>query len=412
MLNASGIRELAYIVKIDNISPINGADRVELAHVGGWRIMVRKNQFKIGDFAIYFEIDSKVPEIEPFMFLEPKHFKIKTQKYFRGSVISQGLLMSIDDFTSLENPPSWAISIKESISAGKDVEHEGLTEVIGVTYAVDEDNKRKASSVDKYKKMSQRKPNIFKQSWARWMMKREWGRKVMFFFFGKKKDKATGFPTHFPFVKKSDEERIENMTWILEDKSPWIETTKIDGTSCTYILERKKFNRREYFVCSRNVRQLTPDQKSYHDDNVYWEIENKYHIRAFLEVMLREHPHWSYVALQGEGAGVSSSGAKIQGDPHKFGELRFFAYNFIDPMNGRWNSIRAMKLLARYDIDWVPIVSGNYILPDDIEEFKLHADGLCEAPGASGAREGYVYRSLDGKRSFKNVSRKYLLKHS
>ena len=65
-----------------------------------------------------------------------------------------------------------------------------LTEKLGkITYAEAEDNKRKANSVDKYKKMAQRRPNIFKKPWARWMMKREWGRRVMFFFFGKKKDK-------------------------------------------------------------------------------------------------------------------------------------------------------------------------------------------------------------------------------
>lgn len=408
MLNANGERELAYIVKVDAIYPLPGYDRVESAAVGGWRVVVKKGQFQPGDYAIYFEIDSKVPAQEPFMFLEPKKFKVKTQKMCKS--ISQGLLMAVEDFTALEDAPAWAIGMADRIAAGKDVDHEGLTEVIGVTYAVEEDNKRKAASIDKYKKMAQRRPNIFKKRWAKWMMRREWGKKVMFFFFGKKKDKATGFPTHFPYIKRSDEERIENMVWILEDKSPWIETVKIDGTSCTYILERKKRNKFEYYVLSRNVRQLTPEQKSYHADNVYWEIEYKYHIKNFLEDMLKIHPDWNYVAIQGEGAGVSSSGAKIQEDPHKFGELRFFAYNFIDPIKGRWNSIEAKNLVKNYGIEWVPITCENYILPDDIEEFKLHADGLCEAQGASGAREGFVYRDLEGKRSFKNVSRKYLLK--
>lgn len=398
------------MVKIDSISPLPGYDRVESAVVGGWKIIIRKDKFKPGDYAIFFEIDSKVPAEEPFLFLEPRKFKIKTQKMCKS--ISQGLLMSIEDFTSLENPPAWAISMKERIAEGKDVEHEGLTEVIGVTYAVDEDNKRKAAPVDKYKQMAQRKPNIFKKPWARWLMKREWGRKFMFALFGRKKDRKNGFPTHFPYIRRSDEERIENMPFILEDKSPWIETTKIDGTSCTYILERKRFNKREYYVCSRNVRQLTPDQKSYYEDNIYWEVENKYHIRDFLEDMLKKHPDWEYVAVQGEGAGVSSSGVKIQGDPHQFGELRFFAYNFIDSVKGRWNSVAAKELLQEYKIDWVPIVCENYILPDDMEEFKLHADGPCEASGASGAREGYVYRDTQGQRSFKNVSRQYLLRHS
>ena len=80
MLDKNNIRQLAYVVIIDNILPIEGADRVEQAVVGGWRIMTRKGQFKPGDPAIYFEIDSKVPEAEPFKFLESKHYKVKTQK--------------------------------------------------------------------------------------------------------------------------------------------------------------------------------------------------------------------------------------------------------------------------------------------------------------------------------------------
>ena len=62
-------------------------------------------------------------------------------------------------------------------------------------------------------------------------------------------------------------------------------------------------------------------------------------------------------------------------------------------------------------IPWVPIISTNYVLPDTMEELKLQADGQCDIPGSSGMREGFVYRSLDGQLSFKNVSRQYLLKH-
>ena len=53
MLNKEGQRELAYIVKIDAIEPIEGSDNCEAAVVGGWRIMVRKETFKAGDYAVY-----------------------------------------------------------------------------------------------------------------------------------------------------------------------------------------------------------------------------------------------------------------------------------------------------------------------------------------------------------------------
>ena len=70
-------------------------------------------------------------------------------------------------------------------------------------------------------------------------MKRGWGRKIMFFFFGKKKDNPRSFPTHFPGVSKTDQERVENMPWVLKDKTPFIVTQKCDGSSGTFILERK-----------------------------------------------------------------------------------------------------------------------------------------------------------------------------
>lgn len=421
MLNKAGERELAYLVKIDGIEPIIGSDNCECAIIGGWHIMVRKGQFNIGDPAIYFEIDSKVPaDRECFAFLEKRKYKVKTQKFTfggKGNFISQGLLMHPSDF-------GWEIQVDGSIWIPDDGDHgrhyvddesRFLTKILGVTYADDEDNQRKAKAIDpnaKYLSMKARHKKFFSNKFVKKMWKYPWFRKLCFFFMGKKKDKPRGFPTKFPFVHKSDEERIENCSWYLNDQEhTWIKTVKIDGTSSLYVLERLPRDKREYYVCSRNVRQADEKQETYHGENVYWSVEFKYHIRDFLEAMLKEHPDWSYVAVQGETAGVGETGAKIQGDPHQFGELRFFAYNFIDPVKGRWNSIEARDLLTKYGIEFVPIVNENYILPNDLNTFKLEADGDCEAPGAHGLREGYVYRRTDDCNiSFKNVSNKYLLK--
>ena len=411
MLNAKGERELAYVVKVDNITPIEGADRVELAHIGGWQIMVRKGQFKVGDYAIYFEIDSKVPEVEPFMFLEPKHFKIKTQKYFKGTVLSQGLLMSIDDFLAGKDQPSWAISLKSRAIQGIDIEHEALTEVIGVVYAETEDNKRKANPADKYKKMAQRKPNVFKKPWARWMMKRNWGRKIMFLLFGRKRDKNTGFPTQFPFIKKTDQERVENMVWVLNDKTPFIKTQKCDGSSGTFILERIRKNKFEFYVCSRNVRQLKPDQKCFYDENYYWNVALKYDIENKLKDYLINHPELKYVCWQGEVCGPG-----IQKNPHNLKETHLFCFHMIDNNIGKYDIRRAKKIWDAYNMESVPIICENYIMPDDFEAFKLDAEGFYDASCCEGnttcAREGFVYyKTTDPNFSFKNVSREYLLNH-
>ena len=52
-------RELAYIVAIDEIKPILNYNRVEHARVGGWWVIVKKDQFQVGDLAIYIEVDPK-----------------------------------------------------------------------------------------------------------------------------------------------------------------------------------------------------------------------------------------------------------------------------------------------------------------------------------------------------------------
>lgn len=223
MLNKDSQRELAYVVLIDDIKPIEGADRVETAIVGGWRIMVRKDQFKPGDPAIYFEIDSKVPETEPFKFMESKGYKVKTQKYFKGTVISQGLLMSAEDF-------GWHIAqcreykyktpyIVDNNSHTHHVEDESrfLTKQLGVTYYDPEDNKRKATPISY---------SADKHRWIwKWLMKRSWGRWLL----GKLGLQGSHKSQWPAWVKRSDEERIQNMPWILEDKEPWIVTEKVDG---------------------------------------------------------------------------------------------------------------------------------------------------------------------------------------
>lgn len=404
-------RELCYLVTVDKIEEIPGRDFTECAVIGGWRTLVRKGVFKPGDLGIYIEIDSKTPETAPFEFLSKYHYKVKTQKF--KQFYSQGLLMHPSDFgwEVVEGQHNNVLKDDKGMFHRVDEESRFLTKQLGITYAVADDNKRKAPSADKYKKMAQRHPDLFKKNWARWMMKREWGKKVMFFFFGKAKDKKTGFPTHFPYVQKTDQERCENMQWVLEDKTPFIVTQKCDGSSGTYILERKLFGRFEFYVCSRNVRQLDENQKCFYEENYYWEVAKKYKIEEFLKDFLKNNPDIKYVCLQGE---ICSP--KIQGNPHKLTETHFYAFHFTDSEKGRWDIRDMKKLLDKYFIQTVPIINENYILPDDFEEFKQSADGFYDSEVCEGwtqqPREGYVYyKTTDPNFSFKNVSRSYLLKH-
>lgn len=749
-------RALAYIVVVDEQRPIPNYDRVEHSRTNGWWCVTRKEELNVGDKAVYFEVDSKVPDTdERFAFLAAKRYKIKTQKMCK--VYSQGLLMPISLFPELTD-----------MEVGTDV-----TDILKVTYSVAEDNVRKSANGDpkaKYRSMAARHKNLFRKPIVRKIMRYEFGRKIMFFFFGKKKDKPLAFPTHFPFVHKTDEERCligdtkiqtdsgiiriadivnkelpvnvlsynqetnkveykpilayqripmsnkedlieikypyrfgnertntirctsdhkffngttyiradelkkgdnifihhncysdyvvpvvfgmllgdssvyfdkrgksnnitiqtsqgekqleylkmkqslfgeeyfkiyecksgycdnkvykgclstdynisksvleccyinnkkvitkqmlehitplslalwymddgslkhkndgftpsiiistcgftksenilliemlrdkfgidcnlrkerkkywsiyittegtpkflkmitnympqcmryktlqeyedeyfsiqdltykkeerllpvpvlsvkkykglrnyktlfdievkdnhnffannilthncENMPWVLGYERPLIVTEKLDGTSSTYILERKGKKKFEFYVLSRNVRQKTPDQECYHDKNIYWDMALKYNIEQHLKEYLEANPELTYVCVQGESVGI------VQGNPLKLAEDDLYVFNFIRSDVGRLASTEGKEIIESWGMKFVPILDTDYHVPDDMETFKLYADAKSVI-NPQVLREGVVLRDPTNDFSFKNVSRQYLLKHN
>jgi len=408
MLNKNNERELAYVVIVDAVTPIEGYDRVELAHVGGWTVVVGKSEFHAGDPAIYFEIDSKLPEVEPWInmeFLVKKHLKIKTQKMCKS--ISQGLLVSAAAV-------GWSIGLASFTKDGpviidnKNEEHAAndesrfLTKQLGVTYYVAEDNTRKANSVDKYKKMAQRNGKLFSHQPFRWLMKQAWGRKLLFVFFGRKKDKKSGWPA---WVTRTDEERVQNMPWILNDKEPWIATEKIDGTSTTFTMKRGKWpHKDEFYVCSRNVVFDKPDKACFYDTNVYTEMAEKYDIYNKMKDLLYNHfADCEWITIQGE-----TYGPGIQKRDYHAPEHAFMAFNFITSKDGRWGTEKMVRFLqGENGIPCVPVLDTNFILPDTVDELLNYATGesVCD----NDLREGIVFRSKDGSKSFKAVSNEYLI---
>lgn len=83
------MRKLASIQCIKAIEPIPNADAIVKATVLGWQVVVKKDEFAVGDFCVYAEIDSVFPEQPEFEFLRNKNFRIRTVK-MRGQ-ISQGI---------------------------------------------------------------------------------------------------------------------------------------------------------------------------------------------------------------------------------------------------------------------------------------------------------------------------------
>lgn len=390
-------RELAHIEVIHDIQPIPGADNIDKAKVLGWDLIVKKGEFQEGDMCVFFEIDSKMPEAEWSKFLEPKGYKVKIYKLSKFGVWSEGLALPVQSIPEL--------------ATGDFYEGQGVTDLLKVTYSVAEDNVRKKGDPDaKYKAMAARRPSLFKKKPIRWLMKRSWGKKLVFFLFGRKKDNPRKFPD---WITKSDETRVESIPFILGNGIEYQLSEKLDGTSSTYGLKRikKGKNRYEFYVCSRNVRLNDPEQATYHEYmsnrqdkyNIYWANAFKYDIKEHMIEYMNANKNLDWMYIQGESIG------SVQGNPYKLNEDDLYVFNFVTSEEGRFPSVKGKYIIDSWGMKWVPLL-GVETLPADMESLKLLADGKSVI-NPKVDREGIVYRGLDGKESFKNVSRKYLLKH-
>lgn len=93
------------VVQVGELTPHPDADRLSITSIGGWQVVVGKDQFNEGDHAIYIPPDFTVPVDRPeFAFLAKSSAKdrarIKVAK-LRGQ-ISQGLLIPLPEFVSPE----------------------------------------------------------------------------------------------------------------------------------------------------------------------------------------------------------------------------------------------------------------------------------------------------------------------
>lgn len=121
------MRKLASIQRIWKIEPIDGADRIELAHVLGWQCVVNKGQFQPMDTAVYFEIDSFLPVRDVFEFMRSSSYKktdimgegfrLRTMR-FRGQ-ISQGLLLPVSQFPEIPKDADVGDDVTELLGVRK-----------------------------------------------------------------------------------------------------------------------------------------------------------------------------------------------------------------------------------------------------------------------------------------------------
>lgn len=208
------MRNLASIQKIIELNPIPNADAIEVATVLGWKVVVKKGEFKVGDLCVYCEIDSILPALPEFEFLAPK-YRIRTVR-LRGQV-SQGICFPISIISKVaESNPD----IKNSF-----VETE--EEMLGL-------------DVTEVMKITKYEPAIPAQL----------------------SGKVRGtFPL---FIPKTDETRIQTYpnTLTKYEDVDFYATEKLDGSSATFFVDEEG----SLHCCSRNM-DLLEDP-----NNTLWKV--------------------------------------------------------------------------------------------------------------------------------------------
>lgn len=348
------MRKLATIRRIDAINPIEGADAIEVATVGGWKVVTKKGEYNAGDLAVYFEIDSWIPhELVPFLSngKEPREFEgVKGERLRTVRLrdqISQGLLLPV------------SILQLEDLNQ----EDEDVTEQLGIL---------------KYEKpMPTQLAGMAKGS----------------------------FPS---FIPKTDEERVQNLTKEVAQWSQsfdqWEITEKLDGSSMTvyyrndHIVNGNITDDEEsqvFGVCSRNLELKETE------GNSFWIATRKYDLEQKLKDLNM------CIAIQGELVGPG-----IQGNKYKLTNIDFYVFTIYDIVNGRYlESKERLELCEKLGLKHVPVMTKLRLINYNIDVLLTLAEGVSRI-NTNTEREGIVFKNIQNPQlHFKAISNKFLIKN-
>lgn len=362
------------VVQIDKVDVHPNADRLELAQVKGWNVVVGKGNFQTGETAIYFPVDSVLPEdLELHLF--PADSKIKLNKHrirsikIRGAM-SQGMLVPVWDLEQ------W---LQRDVDVGEDV-----TELLGVV------------------KYEPPEPHFSPNPRM-----------------GKKTGGKAQVNPHFH--KYTDIENVKNYHTIFQDGEPVYISEKLHGTSARYgwvprfygpgllgAIKTKVMSKLEawglvspyqFVYGSRNVQLQNGTNKSWYSDDPYTKILNQENIKNKLK--------------PGECIYGEIVGDRIQKNYNYGcgpGEHQFYAYDVMK--DGRW--LNHAEFAAFCDTRGFKRVPELYVGPYSKEIELAHRDGDSTIGGQK-IREGVVIKpqveevSICGRKVLKSISDAYYL---
>lgn len=376
-------RALATVQKIVNIRPIEGADKIEVAQVLDWECVVsKKDNFQKGNYVVYIEIDSIIPEnlLKIAGLWDDEKGKgrlngsqgtrVQTRK-FRGQ-ISQGLILPVSILPS-------------DFAFAEDVE---VTEILGISKHDPQLQEEQACvqvehrsqtmkflmGIPAFRKIYLKLNNKPKGSWPDW-------------------------------ISKTDEERIQGCSKIFFEhfNEMWDLSEKLDGTSTTFFTYKSKvwgFPKMCFGVASRNIWLKTPDNSN------YWQIAKIYDLEKKMKDL-------GEIVIQGEIVGP-----RIQKNKYNLTRLDFYVFNIVQ--NGKRLSYAEMTpICCQLGLKQVPFI-GNLVPSSKWEYTEDHHKIIQEMITMSDAhsqlfatpREGLVWRlNSNPLISFKVINPNFLLKN-
>lgn len=383
-------RKLARLVKIDRIVEIEGAERIELAMIGGWQVVVQKGLYQPGSLAVYCEVDSLVPtDLQCFADLPNR--------------LSSKLLFEVNGKPYARIKTA---KMMKQLSQGYCIP---LAEVPGVIPGEVDADMTKQLGVIKYEKPEEKSMNNTG---------------------GNVTQKIRTFPS---FIPKTDQNRVQNIVprylQSVQQGEQFEKSFKLDGSSLTAWIKNGELG-----VASRNVafnpvsekRSFIQTLKHFFIDQMWeggksfakskWEPVIPANDNAFTKMaheaglisMLREfHADTGRsIAIQGEMVGPS-----IQKNFEGRKQNEFFVFDIFDIDKQEYLLPGERRAIVdEYGLRHVPLATatfGTVLLP-------TVAEAIADADGPSGLggkyREGFVYKSMTRDFSFKVISNRYLLK--
>lgn len=389
-------KRLAYTVKIKDVKPIEGADKIELAQVMDYTVVVKKNEFQPGDIAMYIEVDSILPDgLDPvlkqkyedikngkelyeatkdeikaalaavqeqsrypyFEFLRDKKFKIKSMKLSKFGVISQGILFRLD-----------TVGITEKLDVDVD-----LTNRFNITEIVQD--------AEEAGLVQEPRNKFFK-----FLMRYKWFRALKL---GAKF--ICDWKAEWP--GKSDEENVQKVFTkmkTLYPKNEWVATEKLEGQNITiysYMSESifgkflpGLFGKKKIGVCSR-TRNLP--EKGF--GAPFWNTVK----RLRYDEKIKKIPGEWFCRGEHIGPGIQGN---IYNLPRT--EIRFF--DFYQKKDGKFvklNFEKSIEFAKKWDLPFVPVLDEHYVLPETAQEMLEQSDkNTVFGNNLSHKREGFVLR--------------------